>query len=214
MFVIQCKRYAPSSSIASRELRDLLGAKVHFQADVAVFVTTTRFSRPSERFAVEHGILAVHRDHLGLWNNGASLLALSRVNGRGQGSPVTGRVGSRSTGSDRRPKAVHWSAGARVVQSPRRVPQGVSAVFAAVHESTAVQHLAQVASFVSAFVRPAVEQDGLWTGSVLGSYQDVDGVAVDALAERRCRSRRCAAPSPAAGTRRPGKLPRGLAMPG
>lgn len=59
--------------------------KVHFQADVAVLVTTTRFSRPSERFAVEHGILAVYRDHLGLWNNGASLLALSRVNGRGQG---------------------------------------------------------------------------------------------------------------------------------
>ncbi|OXY99231.1 restriction endonuclease [Streptomyces diastatochromogenes] len=83
--VIQCKRYAPSSTIASRELRDLLGAKVHFRADVAVFVTTTRFSRPSERFAVEHGILAVHRDHLGLWNNGAYLWSLSRVNGRGQG---------------------------------------------------------------------------------------------------------------------------------
>lgn len=83
--VIQCKRYAPSSTIASRELRDLLGAKVHFRADVAVFVTTTRFSRPSEKFAVEHGILAVHRDHLGLWNNGASLLSLSGVNGHGQG---------------------------------------------------------------------------------------------------------------------------------
>ncbi|MFF4507568.1 restriction endonuclease [Streptomyces sp. NPDC001401] len=83
--VIQCKRYAPSSTIASRELRDLLGAKVHFRADVAVFVTTTRFSRPSENFAVEHGILAVHRDHLGLWNNGASLLSLSGVNGQGQG---------------------------------------------------------------------------------------------------------------------------------
>ncbi|MCX4616347.1 MULTISPECIES: restriction endonuclease [Streptomyces] len=83
--VIQCKRYAPSSTIASRELRDLLGAKVHFRADVAVFVTTTRFSRPSEKFAVEHGILAVHRDHLGLWNSGASLLSLSGVNGHGQG---------------------------------------------------------------------------------------------------------------------------------
>ncbi|WP_409470602.1 hypothetical protein [Streptomyces sp. HC307] len=45
-------------------MRDLLGAKVHFGADLAVFVTTTRFSRPSERFAV-------HRDHLGMWNNGA-----------------------------------------------------------------------------------------------------------------------------------------------
>ncbi|MET9860672.1 restriction endonuclease [Streptomyces smyrnaeus] len=83
--VIQCKRYAPSSSIASREMRDLLGAKVHFAADVAVFVTTTRFSRPSEAFAVEHGILAVHRDHLGMWNNGASLESLIGVNGAGQG---------------------------------------------------------------------------------------------------------------------------------
>lgn len=83
--VVQCKRYTPTSAIASRELRDLLGAKVHFQADVAVFVTTTRFSGPSEKFAVEHGILAVHRDHLGLWNNGASLLSLGSVNGRGQG---------------------------------------------------------------------------------------------------------------------------------
>lgn len=83
--VIQCKRYAPTSTIASRELRDLLGAKVHFGADLAVFVTTTRFSRPSESFAVRHDILAVHRDHLGLWNNGASLLSLTEVNGQGQG---------------------------------------------------------------------------------------------------------------------------------
>ncbi|MET8249580.1 restriction endonuclease [Streptomyces sp. NPDC005202] len=83
--VIQCKRYAPTSTIASREMRDLLGAKVHFGADVAVFVTTTRFSRPSEKFAVQHGILAVHRDHLGLWNSGASLLSLGEVNGGGQG---------------------------------------------------------------------------------------------------------------------------------
>lgn len=43
--VVQCKRYAPHSSIVSREVRDLLGAKVHFTAEVAVFVATTRFSR-------------------------------------------------------------------------------------------------------------------------------------------------------------------------
>ena len=49
--VVQCKRYAPSRAIASRELRDLLGAMVHFETDMAVFVTTTRFSRPSEVFA-------------------------------------------------------------------------------------------------------------------------------------------------------------------
>lgn len=99
--VIQCKRYAPTSTIASRELRDLLGAKVHFAADLAVFVTTTRFSRHSEKFALQHGILAVHRDHLGLWNNGASLLSLSEANGQGRATPVTERAGSRRTRSNR-----------------------------------------------------------------------------------------------------------------
>ncbi|NJP99139.1 restriction endonuclease [Streptomyces zingiberis] len=84
--VIQCKRYAPGrGAIASREVRDLLGAQVHFGADLAVFVTTTRFSGPSEAFAVRHGILAVHRDHLGLWNGGTSLQRLVGLNGTGQG---------------------------------------------------------------------------------------------------------------------------------
>ena len=84
-FVVQCKRYTPSSAIASREMRDLLGARVHFEADLAVFVTTTRFTRPSVAFAQEHDILAVHRDHLGLWNSGTTLPALADVNGAGQG---------------------------------------------------------------------------------------------------------------------------------
>ncbi|MFI8071876.1 restriction endonuclease [Streptomyces sp. NPDC086033] len=83
--VVQCKRYAPSRAIPNRELRDLLGARVHFRADVAVFVTTSRFTGPSEKFALEHDILAVHRDLLGLWNNGVSLVSLGEVNGRGQG---------------------------------------------------------------------------------------------------------------------------------
>ncbi|MFJ4935779.1 restriction endonuclease [Streptomyces pseudovenezuelae] len=83
--VVQCKRYAPSRAIPNRELRDLVGARVHFGADVAVFVTTSRFTGPSEKFAVQHDILAVHRDLLGLWNNGACLLAVAGVNGRGQG---------------------------------------------------------------------------------------------------------------------------------
>ncbi|UQT60475.1 restriction endonuclease [Streptomyces durmitorensis] len=83
--VVQCKRYAPSSTVASREMRDLLGSRVHFGADVAIFVTTTRFSRPSETFAAGHGIVAVHRDHLGLWNSGASLESLLGVSGAGQG---------------------------------------------------------------------------------------------------------------------------------
>ncbi|MFH8472489.1 restriction endonuclease [Streptomyces sp. NPDC018000] len=83
--VIQCKRYTPKSKIPSREVRDPLGAMVHFKADVAIFVATTYFSGPAEKSATENGILAVHRDHLGLWNNGASLLSLGAVNGLGQG---------------------------------------------------------------------------------------------------------------------------------
>ncbi|WP_406485692.1 restriction endonuclease [Streptomyces phaeochromogenes] len=83
--VIQCKRYAPHRTIASREVRDLLGAKVHFAADVAIFVATTRFSPQAESFAVKHHILTLHRDFFGLWNNGTLLLSLAEVNGRGQG---------------------------------------------------------------------------------------------------------------------------------
>jgi restriction system protein len=83
--VIQCKRYSPKSRIPSREIRDLLGARVHFKVDVAIFVTTTFFTGPSERTAVQNGVIAVHRDHLGLWNNGASLLSFTAVNGSGQG---------------------------------------------------------------------------------------------------------------------------------
>jgi hypothetical protein len=66
--------------------------RVHFAADPAVFVTTTRLRRPSEPFAVQHSILAVHRDYLGLWNNRASLLSLSEVNGRGQGDSQPPRI--------------------------------------------------------------------------------------------------------------------------
>lgn len=83
--VIQCKRYAPHRTIASREVRDLLGAKVHFAADVAIFVATTRFSPQAESFAVKHHILTLHRDFFGLWNNRTPLLSLAEVNGRGQG---------------------------------------------------------------------------------------------------------------------------------
>ncbi|MEU6143944.1 restriction endonuclease [Streptomyces sp. NPDC047081] len=83
--VVQCKRYAPSAVIASREVRDLLGSKVHFGADVAVFVTTTRFSDKAMDVVVGNGIIAVNRDLLGLWNSGASLPSLMGVNGSGQG---------------------------------------------------------------------------------------------------------------------------------
>ncbi|MET9799538.1 restriction endonuclease [Streptomyces sp. NPDC006368] len=83
--VIQCKRYNPKRKISSGEVRNLLGSRMHFGADIAVLVTTTYFSGPAERCAVRNGVLAVHRDHLGLWNSGAALPSLTGVNGSGQG---------------------------------------------------------------------------------------------------------------------------------
>lgn len=83
--MIHSARYTPKSKIPSREVRDLLGAKVHFKVDAAIFVATTYFSGRAERFATENNTLAVHRDHLGLWNSGASLQSLGVVNGSGQG---------------------------------------------------------------------------------------------------------------------------------
>lgn len=56
---------------------------------MAVFVTTTRFSRPFEAWALEHGILAVHRENLGIWSNCASLESLINVNGGGRGIKLT-----------------------------------------------------------------------------------------------------------------------------
>ena len=83
--IVQCKRYTTKRTIAARDLRDLLGSKAHFGSDLAVFVTTTRFSSQALDFAVQNGILAIHRNSLGLWNNSAMLHSLVSVNGSGQG---------------------------------------------------------------------------------------------------------------------------------
>ncbi len=103
--VIQCKRYAPSATIPARDLRDLLGSKAHFGADLAVFVTTTRFSRQALAFAVKNGILAIHRDHFGLWNSGASLISLSDVNGSGQGNSQHRAVWKRTYVKPHKPRS-------------------------------------------------------------------------------------------------------------
>lgn len=84
--IVQCKRYAPGNAIPAREIRDMMGALQHHRAQVAIFVTTSRFTRPAQTLCTEHGIWALHRDLLGLWNNGASLLTLPQANGAGQGN--------------------------------------------------------------------------------------------------------------------------------
>ncbi|MEY9846452.1 restriction endonuclease [Streptacidiphilus sp. MAP5-3] len=83
--VVQCKRYAPRNAIPAREIRDLMGALQHHRAQVGIFVTTTRFTRPAQDLCRQHGIWALHRDLLGLWNSGTPLTSFPQVNGAGQG---------------------------------------------------------------------------------------------------------------------------------
>ncbi|MFG2926925.1 hypothetical protein ACGFYA_36235 [Streptomyces sp. NPDC048305] len=52
---------------------------------MAIFVATIYFTKPAEEFATDNAVLAIHRDHPGLWNNGASLLSLDAANGLEQG---------------------------------------------------------------------------------------------------------------------------------
>ncbi|RAJ61782.1 restriction system protein [Streptomyces sp. Amel2xB2] len=83
--VVQCKRYAASRPIPPRDLRELAGSRVHFAADVAVFVTTSRFTDKATAYALANSIVTVHRDVLGLWNKGTPLTGLFEINGSGQG---------------------------------------------------------------------------------------------------------------------------------
>ncbi|MFF2187883.1 restriction endonuclease [Streptomyces sp. NPDC058155] len=84
--VVQCKHYAPHRSVPSGDMQKFVGtAWLHHKADVAVFAATCPFSRAALALAVQHGILAVHRDLLGLWNTGTPLPDLLPLNGTGQG---------------------------------------------------------------------------------------------------------------------------------
>lgn len=84
--VVQCKHYAPHRYVPSGDMQKFVGtAWLHHKADVAVFVATCPFSKPALALAVQHGILALHRDLLGQWNTGTPLPALLSLNGTGQG---------------------------------------------------------------------------------------------------------------------------------
>lgn len=83
---VQCKRYAPHRSISNTEMITLLGSQTHYGADVAVFVTTARITAPAEKVAVQNGILAIHRDHLGHWRSGTAITAFAGLNGTGTGT--------------------------------------------------------------------------------------------------------------------------------
>ncbi|MHB9860432.1 restriction endonuclease [Streptomyces sp. YIM S03343] len=74
---VQCKRFAPHSSVASADVQRFIGsAKVLYRADVALFVATSPFTRDALALAAECGITAVHRGLLERWNAGAALPVL------------------------------------------------------------------------------------------------------------------------------------------
>ncbi|WP_369202107.1 restriction endonuclease [Streptomyces sp. PU-14G] len=84
--VVQCKHYAPHRYVPSGDMQKFVGtAWLHHRADVAVFAATCPFSRAALDLAVQQGVLAVHRDLLGVWNTGTPLQAMLPLNGMGQG---------------------------------------------------------------------------------------------------------------------------------
>lgn len=83
--VVQCKRFSPHRSVVSGDVQRLLGARTDFGADVAIFVTNTRFTADAERYAKEKGIIAIGRNLFATWLAGATLESVLAVGGGGQG---------------------------------------------------------------------------------------------------------------------------------
>ena len=61
---IQCKRYASTSRVASRDMQGFVGMLVHHRLDRGLFVTTSTFTAAARSLANDHGIELVDRDAL------------------------------------------------------------------------------------------------------------------------------------------------------
>ncbi|MFJ9176865.1 restriction endonuclease [Streptomyces sp. NPDC102360] len=74
---VQCKRFAPYQSITSAEIQKFIGAsKVLRVSEVAMFVTTCRFTAEAAGIAAEAGITVVPRNLLEKWSTGEPLKTL------------------------------------------------------------------------------------------------------------------------------------------
>jgi restriction endonuclease Mrr len=79
--IVQCKRYAPGSTIGTPVIQTFIGMmQVHHRADRGVFVTTVGFSQPAVDLARQHGIALI---------DGGSLLLLLHLTGTPLFSPPT-----------------------------------------------------------------------------------------------------------------------------
>jgi len=55
--VVQCKRYNDNSNIGVQDVREFLGAMVHYNAMYGYFVTTSNFSEAANNFTDDHNNL-------------------------------------------------------------------------------------------------------------------------------------------------------------
>lgn len=70
LVVVQCKRYGPHSPVGSADVQRFAGtARPHHRADVAVFVTTSRFTQPATTFAQQQGIFVIDGPALAQWES-------------------------------------------------------------------------------------------------------------------------------------------------
>jgi restriction system protein len=83
--IVQCKRFATHRSIVSGDMQRLLGSRTDFEADVAIFVTNTRFTTDAEKYAKDKDIIAIGRNLFASWLNGSRLEHLLQTGGGGQG---------------------------------------------------------------------------------------------------------------------------------
>ncbi|MGP4111341.1 restriction endonuclease [Streptomyces sp. 4N509B] len=83
--VVQCKRFAPRRPVRSEDMQRMLGSRTDFGADVAIFVTNTRFTDDAERYAKDNEIIAIGRNLFATWLKGATVESLIQTGGGGQG---------------------------------------------------------------------------------------------------------------------------------
>ncbi|MEA2512350.1 MAG: restriction system protein [Thermomicrobiales bacterium] len=79
--IVQCKRYAPGSTIGTPDIQTFIGMKnVHHRADRGIFVTTVTYSQPAVELARQHGIALI---------DGSAFLLLVHLTGipLGAGAP-------------------------------------------------------------------------------------------------------------------------------
>lgn len=100
--VVQCKRFATNRSVVSSDMQRLLGARTNFTADVAIFVTNTRFTTDAQSYARDNDIITIGRNLFASWLAGARLEHVLGTGGGGEGDRRHLKIWKRAYGEPRR----------------------------------------------------------------------------------------------------------------